>query len=1369
MVMDVHPSGQQPTTTRKTRNFRVITRGNNSFVLTSVKGTKLEGSITDNYVPIAIDDRNGVAYILSAEVIAGVATGRGEVGTFPSPVYTSGNSGLLSNTYRPLMNFSGDDNSFPSKNGPFRSIHFGFSLSDLVDIELQNDYDGSVNVIFACANKPMRIINSGFVVLPGGKFEIIDRSGEKDTNRYSPTNFENTIQLIARSTKIMRVEFNGSTPGGTLPAGQYQYFFSYATADGNETEIVAQSFNLPVFNGEKISNINGGRNTGDQTNKLNKFTLHNIDESYSSVVVYVVVADGMIAESRSAYRINQTFNINGSELSITHTGFEELIRMPVSDLIADVPVIDSAETITQIDGHLVAGNIKEKTYEVAPLRKFARLVKTGHKQITLDLIGTEPNFSRAFNEPLNQETEKSGTDGFNGGYANPKNVHDKLGFWGGEAYPFMARFIFNDGTSSPLFPTSGIDNATNGNLGTLEAMTESGLDALDALGGFSDDGNMINNRGIYRFPNRNAGSQGKLFYNDVATGEGRVTVNGVTFKIPSLDTDLGGGVTIKDITIGIQFFRGERRPDILVQGTMIDCVMIPAVDFDHAGTDEKTWNYSGGQFNESNSKFVPAYGHMLETADVWDVYGDGKRSGDDRRDTGLAPVYLNTLNRDPHSKLNSFKSPFALISSDVIVNPTAFYGMSNKESSAELIYKIKHNSRIKTASINETSGNASHFSVLSPVDVSLVVGTNKYASKSAFVYDSIDLPNAQRFSAFGKFQGRSNDGFEKYFLFRNKYNSYLGVRLDATVRASDPNPDQNEIGGLLFGMNDKDYNSSFLANIYAGSAQKTADQVRDTYRNIDNIRYYPISGKMYWDDTVENADIDNTVEGKLDADRKITLFGGDCYINHCLRKLYNNSEFSDATIVDKIGVVRTGYTIGVVNEGNYNASIRSVEIVNVSEGERSQPYIYGSDASSVGDTLGRGNAWRGYYLTESSGYNKGYNMRDGNITSVGLPTNAPYIQSKWSTRVWASAQHIPNSFDNGYRRFFRGAYKDYPTKNGAITKLITNNNRLFCIQESSVGTIAVNEKIQTANASGGPVFISTGEILSDINPISEEIGSRHKGSIVSTDNAVYGVSLIRNMIWSIDGEGMKRVSDLYIRSFLDEQYGSISNESIELLNHDIASGWNKGHDEVLFTFYKKDGGVFTGDKCFTIMFSEISNRIYAFHSYIPVKYMNVGEKMYSFSALTPKNIWIHDSDDVARGNFYGVQHDSVITFVSNVEPMANKEFTNHRIEGNNVKPKSIVYRVQGAKASHDVVYEENNIIASNAKYKNECWEITIPRINVVHNKDAEEKVAVDKAGARSILSEGSRVKGKYMITEITYDSGESVELQSVSTIFKNMQ
>lgn len=1376
MSLDAHASAQSPAMSRNTKNFRIFTRDNNSYILTNVKGNELWTQLSDGFVPLVMKEFNGIAYILSAEVVDGEATGRGEIGSFPSPSYT-GPTGYMDYVYRPLMNYGGDDGSYDELDGPFVSDAFNFDLVNLVSMELQMDYDGTINIIFTDGKNPMRIINSGFVDQGGMEYEIIDRSGSKDSNRYTFANWENTLQLISRSGKILEVEFAGNSSGGQVPCGTLQYMFAYATADGNETEIIGSSFSVPTYLGDKIININGGRNSGDKSDKINILNLHNVDDSYAFVVVYYIIAYGMSTENRETIRISTPYPITSTEMTISHTGYEQTEVVSLGTILANTVSIGTVDRIAQSDGHLIAGGITEKTRDYDTIREFSKKIRLNHKELTLDVMGSENNFGRAVAEPFNFNGH-AGTDGFNGGYANPKNVHDRLGYWGGEAYPFAFRLIFPDGVKSPAFPCIGIDNVDNTNGAYIDGVSQGTIDGLPESG-YSADNKMLNNLGIYRFPNRGAINTNQLFSVDESTGEGRLKIFGITFKIPDLGETLSTGKKITDIAIGIQFLRGERRPDVVVQGTAIDTIMVPAIDFDHAGTSEKLWNYNEpGGYNESNSKLVPAWGHILESADVWASVREQQELVRSRVDNGepgedgnmgIEPFLLNVMRRDPHEKLTgAYKSPFALYSTDTFVRPDEMATINNLKSSVRIISEITHQATVKTNAARQTAETANHFSVLVPTKYDPKSGTKLYNGQSAFANDGSDYINTARFSTVARFQGRDNGG-EHYRLFRNRYNSYIGLRLDGTpFRMSTPAAD-GEIGTAKYGMLGQKFKYSFLANIYRGPAQRTYSQVAQVYSSIDNISYFPITQPMYFNESVGGVDA-IPLEDRLDGEGKLLAYNGDNFVTLNYRKIWQNAEFKDPEFVNKSTVVRTGYTIGVVNEGNFNGSIRSSEVKDITEGERRQPWDYSQgQISPPGDVRGAGAPWREYTLYETSGYNRGYDMTDGNATSLAIPANTPYVRSYWRTRLWASAKHIPNSFINGYRDFSQRTFRDYPTKYGNITQIISNNNNLFLIQQRAIGSIVVNEKVQVANASGGAVYVSTGDILSKLQVITEEVGSKHMHSIVSSDNGLYGVSTDLGLIWAFSRGEMNRISDGKIKSLLNEQYVKKQLPKIKMLHHDIVSAWNKEFDEIVFTFYAEGEGPNDPTRSFTVSFSEITGKIHSFLGFVPFNYGNVGNKLVSFNYTNGRRMWMHDSDNVPYANFYGVQDSSLVSVVPN-QGDEEKTFTNIVIEGNNCLPSGIEFKVQGAKVGMEPDRGQGNVINRNIEYENGEVRITIPKLGEdIHHQDVEQKIPQEKAGARTNLRPGSRVKGKYMIAEFTYSGETAVEIKSIATVYKSLQ
>ncbi len=287
--------------------------------------------------------------------------------------------------------------------------------------------------------------------------------------------------------------------------------------------------------------------------------------------------------------------------------------------------------------------------------------------------------------------------------------------------------------------------------------------------------------------------------------------------------------------------------------------------------------------------------------------------------------------------------------------------------------------------------------------------------------------------------------------------------------------------------------------------------------------------------------------------------------------------------------------------------------------------------------------------------------------------------------------------------------------------------------------------------------------------ISEEIGSRHKNSIISTDNGVYGVSLERNVIWMTEGEGLNRVTDLSIRPILQAEYGDKSKLKIEILKHDIVAVWNKKFDEVLFTYYNQEEANYNNDRTFTVQVNEVSKKIHSFYGFIPVKYFLAGDNLYSFGINSPKDIWLHDSDNVPYSTFYGVFDSPLISFSVNESSEIDKVFTNLELLSNRTIPGTIKYKVPGAFAEHNLTSIANDILASNIKYKNGSWRLAIPKIKTIHNQDSEQTVDVADAGSKSLLNIRSRVKSRYLIVEIKYESNDRIELEGIITIYKLMR
>lgn len=539
-------------------NVKIISSENTNYIVTNIKGTTLVSSLKPNYWCKGVKVSNNIAYILSSEIVNGVATGRGEIGCFPSPDYTTGN---LTSNYRPFMNYKGDTDLFPNYNGELNSTYFNFKDKVRLEVEIQQEYDGSVNVIFTDGINPIRIINSGFSKT-GSKYRLVERTGTKDTNKYDKNTWNSVMSLVQSYSTLSQVELKDVISGGDLTSGNYTFFFRYSTAEKNKTDIICQTFPISVYTGTALTGnntIKGGVTNSDKSVVL---SLSGIDTSYAFVHVDYILENGADTLYKS---ISDDYPINGTELDITISGAENVTDSSDEEVSQVVSVFDYAKTITQIQNRLIPANVGKVERNYTLLRKFAAYIIPKFIEVPVEASHNQLLGMRESEVLLNTSSFGNGRS-WNIGYANVKNNYLRRGYWGGETYSFGIRFIYKDLTVSPVFPTFGYDDQLGSTTFTLDSTLKTEINNLiDGNTSGYDSLSTKNINGVYRFPTRTSASS-----NSLVSGDGLNTY-AITFDIPDLNTILEGSLTILDEVVGIEFVRSERIKDCLFQGVGLAC------------------------------------------------------------------------------------------------------------------------------------------------------------------------------------------------------------------------------------------------------------------------------------------------------------------------------------------------------------------------------------------------------------------------------------------------------------------------------------------------------------------------------------------------------------------------------------------------------------------------------------------------------------------------------------------------------------------------------------------------------------------------------------------------------------------------------
>lgn len=1320
--------------------LRLLNEDGAGLVATNRRGTEQIGLLTLNYRPLAIAQLSGVAYIISGEVGAnGTMTGRGEIGCFPSPKPGTSN---LEMAYRPLSNYGGDSGEFSQLNGPMRSSLFKFKEDTQMDIELQPDYDGTVNIIFTDGVNPIRIINSGFTVLSGGQYSLIKRQG-RETNYYNKQNFEDLLQLIARSNKILKVGFRGVHSGGRVKGGSYTYYFSYTTTDGARTEIQNVSRMVSVFKGTTAASTEGTQGDGEDSGKNVVFELSDLDQSYSFVEASFVFNHGNDERSKRAYRIEKLYPIKGNTLRFVHSGMEPVQEIDLAEVSQIFTPIETAGCISQQNGHLIAADIKEKAFDVESLRKFSKLISLGHKEAELDLIGNEQDMGRTFREGMEQESLKSGTGGWNGGYYNPRNIYERLGYFGGEAYPFGICFIFPGNWVSPPFPLVGGDNLSNNILATLDAAQDpnGSLQKTLATSEF-DPVTKANSKGVYRFPNRNAAGVGEILK------LGKITINGVTFKIPLWDSPEFAAV--RKNTIGCFFVRGDRNKDLITQGLLINTVQIPREDMYEAGHQSgyKLWDYNSenGGYKPTNSKVIPAFNYVLESLKLCKSYDGGRRSSE-----GINGIYSCHFNIGFRNTFDT--THFAFLSGDAFCRPSVY-----SEVLHEADVKIMPLKRVQMSYVVPTGSIfPNHYSFVRPVKTQALTTTDVRSAKSTWVIGGTGVPNGDNFAAEGKFSAENPavvvNGVEyNYNLFHCKFNEYVGIKFFSSFyQVGEPSTAGNAVQVKENGLRGLSSMGAFLVNVYRNGGQYDFNDLADLYSVMTDVNYTQISERMYW----------NELNANLDANRKLTVYGGDCFVAPVFRRLYYNSNAKG--VASEVFQSNVGYTIGYVGESSEHPGLRHAQTEDVLEFEERPVYPYSAQGGGIGDVYGGGNNWREARVAESKGYNKGYGATKDDRNHPAMAENVPFIQRQWPAGVSVSAKHISGSFENGYRLWTGMNTQNYDASLGKIVKLVPMGEGLLAVQERGIGMMGLQERIQTGSDTAGAVFIEAPAFLPPkMRIVSGRFGAERKGMVVGTDGTAYGFSLEHMTYWKIGGDGFKSLADMRVKSRLKDKFAPFQGAKLQHGKKDIGLHWDSDKHEVWLTAY--DVAAASG---FSLIYHEQLRLFETFTVACPLKSIVLGTKFLSMNAMgLQSGLQWHESVNMPFGHVYGLKSNLRIRFIVNEGVDLEKLFENLQLVGNQCMPAKISYWVDGAGSVQQIAYDPRSRARSNARPGAGHIDIIIPKASIITEASASQRFTPAEEYGQSRLQERSRLKGKSLVVEIEYEADKLLRLQSVLTSYQ---
>lgn len=1232
-------------------------------------------------------------------------------------LYQLSNKGYMAWEYNPFHNFRITDtktvtqiNSEESSNIEAGSIVdldtplLNFDLEHPVTMDIQPSYDGTVNVIFNDNKNVPRLINSRFSTTELNTYELVDRIGDNDTNIYDQDTFDLDSSLYKRINSIPTVKFIGVNSSGQLKVGNYNFYFKYSDADGNETDFVADSGVVAIFKGNDCDpySIDGGI-SDENAFKAVSFQLNNIDYSYNYITVYYTRNTGDSYQTRStkAYKINDKYIVKHQICTINITGLENSTEIPISEINNQFFQANKAKTSAQCQNRLFLGNIAKPDIPYKDLTDISlRMLPILNSVDSKNTIG-QVDYNYVDDSSLINSYE----------YYNTKNIYYNVGYWDNEIYRLGVVYIMSDNSLSEVFNIRGGNNIKSINDYTInnpeinpEALYSDNGDrqyiTIDEDTSCIHGGKLLeNSKGVVRFT-KNTDSNDHINYI-------QVLVPTVVLKYLKDTYDIKG----------LFFVRQKRNPTLLAQAftmsydTEAQCPAIYSrgTNYIEAFLSQRpTLEKKKGVFafiikrreKELTNKLVQDYDKRLC------LLKNTKNNGNIV--TAICPEFM--INQSRYNSL--------FTGTDYVIESVGKYGELEWQDSNHRMYNA-----IGGTTINY-KGKAKIISVTDDTP-SVAIGDTIFRSK---------LGDAEEAYQFRYIETNNRSKSDACNLVRGIYSPYLGIVSRGNVS----------------------YNS--LINIYIPGYSESQMSNYFAIRYDDNTAYYSIGDRIDINTAIHdwkhlNNDNNNPYQ-------YTTLARGDCYLctfTHRLNRNFadssnpyndeildedtwknnydaNNSEKLQRINRGDVNAVQLGSWITFRLRSSTNLSIRSIDESNINEK----------------GIFGRPRAWYPYQQDLISGNNKipeSYLYNDGLRSTLNekyyfnVP-EVPYIKNIYQNRIIYSDISINDAYRNGYRVFKSTNYVDYTKEYGSIIKLVPMGSGLICVFEHGVVLLPVNERIQTGEGNGGAIFINTKNVLPE-NPqvvLSDMIGSQWAESVVKTPYAVYGVDTVAKKIWKTDGKNLETISDFRVNKFLVDNLSLSERETTPIIGiRNVKTHYNANKNDVMFTFYDQKYGF--EDKAWNLCYNEITKSFVTFYSWLPSYSANIDNIFFTFDRSVSKYIAKLGSNDMMSNSKSGLVVNANVLPVNSLENNTNvimsiKGIYDRYIPENIGQTKVTLEILPGLNHSEKYVQfkyftqEENSVVSKST--------MVLPNINIDSDGNIEEGKAYIEVKISDILEEWNK-------------------------------
>lgn len=236
--------------------------------------------------------------------------------------------------------------------------------------------------------------------------------------------------------------------------------------------------------------------------------------------------------------------------------------------------------------------------------------------------------------------------------------------------------------------------------------------------------------------------------------------------------------------------------------------------------------------------------------------------------------------------------------------------------------------------------------------------------------------------------------------------------------------------------------------------------------------------------------------------------------------------------------------------------------------------------------------------------------------------------------------------------------KSLNPSNGSIQKLYAEDTNLIIFQEDKVSR-ALIDKDAIYSAEGGGTVTSSNAVIGDIQAYAGNYGiSQDPQSFAVYGYRKYFTDRFRNAVLRLSQDGLTEISENGMTDFFRDTFNNIN--SAQYGQGNVIGGWDIHNKQYVLSLQRS---VSNPDQNYsTLNFDELVNGFSSFLTFKPTQLFSIRNKVFSLNSGT---LWMHYSNNVPVGSFYGVTSPASITFVFNENPAVSKNFKTVNYEGDN--------------------------------------------------------------------------------------------------------